>query len=317
MEERRHPSINARGARITQRVRSFQRRLNRLSEQSFAYLLLSPTIIILVLLGVFPVLYSFGLSFFKYRLNVARPPVFVGLANYGRMLTDPDFWSSIVKALYFTVLMVSLTVILALIVALLLNQNLKGKTFYLAALLIPWAVPKVVGGLIWKWIYDGNYGILNAIAVKLGLIKQYQWWFVRSPVLALSLIVMVEVWRSIPFAAVLLYAALNNIPSHLYRAAHIDGANAWQRFRFVTLPGIKYVLMVVLILQTTWALKTFDTIYILTSGGPGTSTMVTYFYVYRNAFDYLDIGYGSALAYTLAMLVLGLAIIYKRALRKT
>lgn len=305
-----NPGPKARG------LHGLQARLNRMSEKHFAYTLLFPTAFVMVLLGVFPILYSFGLSFFKYRLNMPRPPVFVGFANYGRMLTDPVFWSSLVKALYFTGLMVGLTVVLALVVALLLHQDLKGKTLYLAALLIPWAVPKVVSGLIWKWIYDGNYGILNVIALKLGLIDQYQWWFVKSPFLALTLVVVVEVWKNMPFAAILLYAALSNVPSHLYRAAQVDGATIWQRFRFVTLPGIKYVLMVVLILQTTWALKAFDTIFILTKGGPGTSTMVTYFYVYQNAFDYLDMGYGSALAYTVSMLVLLLAVMYSRTLRK-
>ena len=293
----------------------FQKWASRISAGRFAFLLLIPAIVIVVVLGVFPVVYSFGLSFFKYKLNTPHPASFVGLSNYIKLLTNVEFWDSIIKTLFFTVVAVVLTTVLAILVALLLNQNIRGKTFYIAMLLIPWAIPKVVNGLIWRWIYDGNYGILNAIALKLGLIDQYQWWFVRSPFVALTLVVFVEVWKRIPFSAILLLATLQNIPSHLYKAAKIDGANAWQRFLFVTFPGLKYMIMVVLILDTTWTLKTFDTIYVLTKGGPGTNTMVAYYYVYRESFEYLNMGLGAAGAYILTLLALFLAIFYFRLLR--
>ncbi len=289
---------------------------NRISEKGFALLLLFPTLLVVLGLGVFPIVYSLVLSLFTMRLNVPRPPSFAGLANYGRMITDAAFWDSILKTLYFTVATVGLVVLLALACALLLNQKIKGKALFLAILLVPWAIPKVVNGLIWKWIYDGNYGILNALMLKLGLISEYQWWFVKSPILALSLVVVVEVWKRAPFSVILLLATLQNIPPHLYKAAQIDGAGPWQRFRFVTLPGLKYMLMVVLILETTWTLKTFDTIYVLTKGGPANNTMVTYYYIYRTAFDHLDIGYGSALAYTLTLLALVLAVVYFRILKR-
>jgi multiple sugar transport system permease protein len=293
----------------------FQRWANRISAKNFAYLLLIPAVIIVVVLGIFPVAYSLGLSLFKYKLNTPHPARFVGLSNYAKLLTNIEFWDSIVKTLYFTVAVVGLTTLVAMLVALLLNQDIRGKTFLIAMLLIPWAVPKVVNGLIWRWIYDGNYGILNAIALKLGLIDKYQWWFVRSPITALNLVVIVEVWKRVPFSAILLLATLQNIPPHLYRAAKIDGANVWQRFRFVTFPGLKYMLMVVLILSTTWTLKTFDTIYVLTKGGPGTNTMVAYYYVYRESFEYLNMGLGSAGAYILTLLALLLAVFYFRLLR--
>ena len=307
---------NIRNVSLSPSGSSFHRWINRISSKGFVALLLAPTIIVMLLLGIFPIVYSLGMSFFKYKLNIPRPPSFVGLANYGRMLTDGQFWSSLVKTLYFTGATVGLTIGLALLIALLLNQDIKGKTIYIATLLIPWAVPKVVNGLIWKWIYDGNYGILNALALKFGLIEEYQWWFTKSSVLALTLVVIVEVWKRTPFAAILLLATLQNIPPYLYKAAQMDGATSWQRFRFVTFPGIKYMLMVILILQTTWSLKTFDTIYVLTKGGPANNTMVTYFYVYRTAFDHLDMGYGAAMAYAMTILAFVLAGIYFKVLKK-
>ena len=302
--------------RLLASASKLRRRLDRISEAGFAYLMLTPTIVVRVVLGSFPIVYSVGLSFFRYRLIVAAPPSFVGLANYARMLTDAEFWASLARTGYFTVTSVGLTVLIALITALLLNQDIKGKALYIALLLIPWAMPKVVSGLIWRWIYDGNYGIMNVIAGKLGIVNEYQWWCIKSPLLALTLVVVVEVWKRMPFATILLLAALGTIPPHLYRAAEVDGATPWQRFRFVTLPGIKYVLMVVLILETTWSIKVFDTIFVLTNGGPANATMVTYFYVQKHAFDYLDIGYGSAMGYTVTLLVLGLAIVYNRLLGK-
>jgi multiple sugar transport system permease protein len=314
-KDRDRGNVDSNAPMLNASASSFQNWASRISTTKFALLLLIPAIIVIVVLGVFPVLYSLGLSLFKYKLNTPHPPRFIGLANYGKLLTNIEFWDSIAKTLYFTVAVVGLTTLVAVLVALLLNQDIKGKTFYIAMLLIPWAIPKVVNGLIWRWIYDGNYGILNAIALKLGLIDQYQWWFVRSPITALTLVVIVEVWKRVPFSAILLLATLQNIPPYLYKAATIDGANSWQRFRFVTFPGLKYMLMVVLILSTTWTLKTFDTIYVLTKGGPGTNTMVAYYYVYRESFEYLNMGLGSAGAYILTLLALLLAVVYFKLLR--
>lgn len=289
--------------------------VSRTSDTTFARILLTPTAFMVMVLGIFPIVYSFGLSFFRYRLNRPGAPSFVGLGNYIRMVNDAEFWASMGRTLYFTVTSVGLTVLLGLAIALLLRRDIKGKTMFVTLLLIPWAIPKVVSGLIWRWIFDGSYGILNALAVKFGIVEGYQWWFNKSPIVALTLVVIVEMWKRAPFSAIMMLAGLNDIPAHLYRAAEIDGARSWHKFKYVTLPGIKHILMVVLILETAWSLKTFDTIYVLTSGGPGTSTTVAYYYAQKQAFNYLDLGYGSALAYTITLAVIGLTIFYSRALR--
>jgi ABC-type sugar transport system permease subunit len=284
------------------------------SEQLFALLLIGPMAAVLLIFGAFPILYSLVVSLFEWKLNIPRPPVFTGLGNYLRLFADPVFVSSLGKTLYYSVLTVGGTVALGLMIALLLDRDdIKGKGAVLAALIIPWAVPRVVGGLLWKWIYDGNYGIFNALLLQLGLIDKYQWWFGQSPWLGLTLVGLTQVWRDTPFAVLLFLAGLQSVPVHLHRAAMIDGATGLQRFRYVTLPSMRYVLLAVAVLQTTWALKTFDLVYVLTGGGPANKTMLTYLYVYRQAFSHLDVGYGSAMAYFVTLLVFVVAFGYYRA----
>jgi ABC-type sugar transport system permease subunit len=288
------------------------------SESFFAVLLIVPMLVVLLAFGVFPILYSLVVSLLEWKLNIPRPAEFVGLANYARLFTDPVFTSSLLKTLYYTVFSVSGTVLLGLAIALLLDRDdVKAKGLILALLIIPWAVPRVVGGLLWKWIFDGNYGILNAALLGMGAIDRYHWWFGESPLLALTLVGITQVWRDTPFSAMLFLAGLQSVPVHLHRAAMMDGATGVQRFRFVTLPSIRYVLLAVAVLQTTWALKTFDLVYVLTGGGPANKTMLTYLYVYRVAFSYLDVGYGSAMAYFVTMLVFVVAFFYYRLAGRT
>lgn len=285
------------------------------TEPRFAYAMLAPMTLITLGLAIFPVAYSLYLSLHQWRLTRPNPPRFIGLENYQRVFTDPLFQASVWKTLYFSVLTVGLTVSVGLAVALLLNRpEVRAKGLLLSIIVIPWAIPNVVGGLMWKWIFDGNYGILNAAMVGLGITDSYRWWFNESPFVALAMVSIVEVWKNSPFCVVLFLAGLQNVPRNLYRAASMDGATPVQRFRFVTLPNIRLVVLAVLVLQTTWTLKTFDSIYVLTQGGPANNTLVTYFYVFRQAFSYLDVGYGSAMAYVVTMAVLLLTILYYRSL---
>lgn len=283
------------------------------SEPAFALMLVAPTLILLLLFGVFPIGYSVFVSLLQWRLNIPGVPTFIGLGNYARMFHDPVFTASLGKTLYYSVFAVVGTIALGLATALLLDrQDVKGKAFLIAVLVVPWAVPRVSAGLMWKWIYDGNYGILNATLLHLGLIHQYQWWFTGSQWVALSLVALTQIYKDSPFAAMLFLAGLQTVPVHLQKAAMMDGATRAQRFWFVTLPSMRFVLLAVMILETTWALKTFDLVYVLTGGGPGNQTMLTYMYVYRQAFSYLDVGYGSAMAYFVTFVVFVVAFGYYR-----
>jgi multiple sugar transport system permease protein len=286
------------------------KKVDSLDDEKFSFLISSPALLFFLVLGLFPIIYSLGFSFMKYRLNMVSGWKFIGLTNYITMFHDPIFLSSLVKTAYYTVVTVGLSTGLGLIVALILKQSFIGKRVFLLVMLIPWAIPKVVNGLMWKWIYDGNYGILNAILLKLGIIHQYQWWFVNSPLVAMTLVIVADVWKNVPFAALLILAALQGVPLSLYEAAKCDGANIWQQFRHITLVSIRYTLMMVLILQTMWSFKAFDLIYTLTRGGPGNNTTITYFYVYQQAFDYLNLGYGSALAYFVTLVIILFSVFY-------
>jgi multiple sugar transport system permease protein len=280
------------------------------SEGAFALGLLSPTLLMLVVLTGFPILYSIWLSFTDLILSRGPRGSFVGLENYAALFRNETFVASLWKTGYYSVSFLAATLVLGMLVALLLNQEFKGKSFVITCLLIPWAIPKVVNGLIWKWIYDGNFGILNAVLLKLGLIDQYKFWFGESPFLAIFLISFANTWKLMPFVALMLLAALQTIPRELYDAAKVDGANVFQRFAKVTVPQLKYSLIIIFILQTAAAVKLFDIIAVLTQGGPGDMTMVTYYYIYRIAFDYMKLGSASAGAYIVTLAIAVLAVVY-------
>ena len=285
-------------------------RLERMSEHGFGLLLLTPAFLLILVLIAYPIVYSLYLSLTDLVLSRSPVPRFVGFGNYGEMLRNPIFLASLWKTGFFSVSFLLATTVLGMLVALLLNNNFWGKNLVITSLLIPWAIPKVVNGLIWKWIYDGNYGIFNAILVKLGFISDYRFWFGQSPLTAILLISIANAWKLMPFVALLILAALQTIPKTLYEAAKVDGANAFQRFYKITVPQLKYALIIIFILQTTAAVKVFDIIAVLTQGGPGDTTMVTYYYVYRVAFDYLSIGSAAAGAYLVTAVIVVFAIVY-------
>jgi len=290
-------------------------KLERLSDQWFSLVLLSPTAFLLICFALFPIGYSLYMSFHNVILSRPGPYAFVGLRNYLNIIRDPVFVNSLWKTAYFSTVVLIGSTSLGLAVALLLNKGFIGRSIVMSCLLIPWAIPKVVNGLIWKWIFDGNYGIFNALLLKLGIIDAYKFWFAESPVIGILLIAIASIWKNMPFVALVFLAALQTIPRTLYEAAEVDGANGWQRFIHVTVPCLRSALTIILILQTTWAIKLFDLIQVLTQGGPGDKTMVVYYYIYRQAFDYLNIGYASAGAYLVSLLITLLAIVYYKFLK--
>jgi multiple sugar transport system permease protein len=179
--------------------------------------------------------------------------------------------------------------------------------------LVPWAIPPVVNGLMWQWIYDAKVGALNGLLVGLRLIPAYRGWL-SDPVGALLALVTAHVWNALPVAVILLLAALQRIPGELYDAGRVDGSGAWQLFRHVTFPWLAQPLLVVLVLQTMLAIRVFDIIYVLTAGGPGTATTTLVWQTYLTTFDSLDFGLGNAYAYTVSLITLGLALVYFRVL---
>lgn len=289
--------------------------MKNIKESQFALLLLLPSLALFLGFGLFPLIYSLYLSFHNVILTKPGPYTFVGLGNYLSLLRDPVFLGSLWKTAYFSGLLIFGGTTLGMLLGLLLDQKFHGKTAVIALLLIPWAIPQVVNALIWKWIFDGNFGIFNALLTHIGVIREYKFWFSESPLLGLFVIALASMWKNIPFVALLILAALQTVPRELYDAAAMDGASSWSRFVHVTIPSIRYTLLIVLILQTTWAVKLFDLIQVLTQGGPGDYTMVTYYYVYILSFDYLNVGKGAAGAYIVVLIIFILAVIYYRLLK--
>lgn len=275
----------------------------------------APAIIVLLTVLAYPIVASFVLSFHRIRfVSQGLNYQFNGLDNYAELLKNQLFRESLLRSVYFTVVEVVAVIILALLVALLLNHPVGRHAFFRVVLLVPWALAPVANAVLWKWIYNANYGILNAILLGLGLVDKNVIWL-GSPWLALNMILVADVWKAVPFIALLLLAGLQNIPNYLYKAARLDGANTWQQFVYVTLPGIKTSLVISIVLQSIWALKVFDLIYVLTHGSPADSTVLLNYLSWRETFSNLDIGYGAAIANVLFVFMFMLSLAYIRVLR--
>ncbi|HET7031954.1 MAG TPA: sugar ABC transporter permease [Casimicrobiaceae bacterium] len=279
----------------------------------FAYLLNAPSLVAIFLLAAYPIVYSGWISLHKYNLKRPRVFQFIGLDNYAAILSSPEFWSALWITIQFTLLVVTSVTVLGVLIALLLNQRFPGRGILRTLILLPWAIPPVVNGLMWQWIYDSKIGALNGLLVSLGIIPEYRGWL-SDPTSALLALAFADVWNVLPLAVILLLAALQKIPAELYESARIDGAGPVQLFRYVTFPWLAQTLLVVLILQTLSAIRVFDVIYVLTAGGPGTSTTTLTWKTYLTTFETLDFGLGNAYAYAVSLITFGLALIYFRVL---
>ncbi|MEO7761821.1 MAG: sugar ABC transporter permease [Casimicrobiaceae bacterium] len=279
----------------------------------FAYLLNAPALIAIALLAAYPIAYSAWISLHKY--NLKRPNVFrfIGLENFATILEAPEFWSALWITVQFTLLVVITVSVLGVLVALLLNQPFRGRGIARTLVLLPWAIPPVVNGLMWQWIYDSKIGALNGLLVSLGLLSEYRGWL-SDPTSAILALAFADVWNVLPLAVILLLAALQKIPSELYESARMDGAGPFQLFRHVTFPWIAQTLLVVLILQTLSAIRAFDVIYVLTAGGPGTATTTLVWKTYLTTFENLDFGLGNAYAYMVSLITFGFGLVYFRVL---
>jgi ABC-type sugar transport system permease subunit len=287
----------------------------RPGERTLAVALVVPTLVVVFGLTVYPVFYAFWLSLHQRNLIKARNATpFIGLANYADVIADPYFWDSTRVTLYFTVISLVVQVVLGLGMALVLNERFVGRGLVRALILIPWAIPTIVNGVLWQWIYNANYGALNGLLLQIGLIDKPQLWL-GQPTRALNMIILADTWKVLPFYAVMFLAALQTIPSELYESAKVDGANAWWRLVHVTLPFLKPMLVVVLVLRTLQTFRVFDVIYILTQGGPAGGTRVISFYAYEVSFLNLNFGYGAAISFAIGVITLALALGYIRLLR--
>jgi len=286
-----------------------------IGDNTRAWLLNAPALLVIALIIGFPIGYSFWLSLQRNNLKQPAKRGFLGLDNYLSLITDQTFLTSISITTAFTVVVVLVTTGLSLVLALVLNETFIGRGVLRSLILLPWAIPGVVGGLMWRWIFDAKVGALNGLFVGLGVIQDYQP-FLATPTSAFLVIVAAEVWGMLPFASMILLAGLTAIPAEMYDAARVDRAGAIQRFRQVTLPWLLHPLLMVLILQTMGAFRAFDIVYLLTGGGPGESTNVIALQAIRTALTYTDIGLGSAYAYVIMLITLVISVGYVMLLHK-
>jgi multiple sugar transport system permease protein len=275
-------------------------------DQKSALLFLSPMMIVLLVVAVFPVLYSFWISLFDLKLTRPHRVPFVWFDNYGKIFHDSLFWESVGRTTTFTVTSVAAVMVIATLMALLLNEDFRGRRILSAILLIPWAIPYVANGLMWKWIYDSGYGALNGLLLQLGFIHKYLVWLGDADK-TLFLIANAFVWKELPLATILLLVTLKSIRADLYSAAKVDGANVWQRFVHITLPSLVPGFALVMIYETMMAIRHFDLFFILTEGGPAEASHVVAWEVYVETFRKLAFGTGAALAYIMAIATFTLA----------
>ena len=284
--------------------------------QPFLFFVLnSPAILLLLGLVLYPIVYSFWLSLHAYNLRQPNRVRFIGLDNYATVLSSDQFWSAAGNTALFCAGSISLTVILGTLLALLLNESFPGRGVLRAVMLLPWAIPPVVNGLIWQWLLDGQHGLINALLLGAGLISEPQAWLSQTST-AMPALILAQVWNHVPFVAVVMLAALQTVPEELYDSARLEGAGVLQRFRHITLPWLSHALLLVLVTQTMVALRTFDIIYVLTGGGPGSATTVIAWLTYVTTFNLTDFGRGNAYAYLIALVTLGLSLLYIRMLWK-
>jgi multiple sugar transport system permease protein len=304
---------------ITQRPSGLTRRFLQgwrgdLGVNHLAFLLNLPTAVILLLLIAYPLGYAFYLSVHRVTMSSLRSghAPFVGLLNYLTVLQDPLFLKTLSRTLLMGTFSVVLMLAIGLFVAMAMNMGHSRISYVTRTLvLMPWAVPPIANGLMWSFIFNSRYGHLNATLYSLGFIDHFIR-FLSSPTLAVMAVIIAYVWRVVPFSALLYHAALAGIPKEVYEAAEVDGANAWQRFWHITLPLLRPVTAVLLILRTAFALMIFDEVFALTNGGPGDSTWTAAWYSYWNSFRLIRFDIGSASAFILATVIGFLAWFYIR-----
>ncbi|HHU33548.1 MAG: carbohydrate ABC transporter permease [Zhaonellaceae bacterium] len=288
----------------------------RRKENFLGFFLITPALIILFSVIIYPLLLNLIMSFQK--ILMMKPYLgtpFTGFDNYINTLEDPIFWRALRNTFIWTVSCVVLQISLGLGAALLLNAPIKGRGLFRGAMLIPWVTPGVVAALTWRWMYDGQFGIFNHILMKIGLIKQPIVWLGNYST-ALPAVIAEYSWKMFPFATVMLLAALQTIPKELYEAAEVDGATGWQSFRHITLPEIMPTLSLTTLLTSIWTFNNFDSIWLLTEGGPSYASETLTTYVYKAAFQAFNLGKASSIAFIMFMLLFGLVLIYARALRR-
>lgn len=286
-----------------------------LTEQKFAWIIILPAILIVFGIVIYPFIRTFIYTFQDMNLSMGGSGEFLGLANYIEILGDKEFWAAAGRTAYFSVVSIFIEVVLGIAIALLLNDKLKGMKVLTAIIIIPWAIPNVVSSSMWKWIYHPEYGALNALLTQLHIIPDYQSWL-SSPWMALNMVIIADAWKTTPLVAIFMLSALKLVNHSVYEAAVVDGAGIIRRFFSITLPYLKPMLLVIVVMRTMETFKVFDLIYVITRGGPANGTMVLGYQAYSEVFENLNYSAGATYSYLIAFMIGILTLAYIKLLKR-
>lgn len=278
------------------------------------YLLMLPAVFIMAALYGYPIILTIIRSFHEVNL-LNNEMVFLGFDNYSKNFQDPAFYKTLQTTFEYTALTVALKVFLGFFFAYILSRKFYLKKSMRFLVLVPWAIPQVAVSTLWKWILDGNYGYLNYYLQKFGLISE-NISFLSDPKLAFISTAFVDTWIGIPLVCMMFLGALDSIPKSLYEAADMDGASYLDKFKDITLPGIKKVGTTIVILVTIWTFTSFNVIYILTEGGPMRATETLIIKIYQDAFSRFNLGMASAVSVVTMVILIGLSLIYLKVVTK-
>ncbi|MEM4311012.1 MAG: sugar ABC transporter permease [Nitrososphaerales archaeon] len=284
-------------------------------EGALGYAFVSPTVFLIVALILYSILRGIQLSFYDIHLLRGGEDIFVGFQNYIRMANDPVLPNVILNTFIWIAFGVSLTVLLGLATALFLDLKFRARTFLRVVILIPWVLPDVDVGAIWKWLLDTQVGILNQFLITIGIIKNPIEWL-SSPDLALFSVTGVMIWRLFPFIGLLTLAAMQTIPTELYEAANVDGASRYGKFRHITLPHLAFTLILGSLILTIWFMNNFAIIWITTGGGPGHATDTLATYIYKVAFQFLRMSDAATISVVTFSIIGIFSLVYLFVLRK-
>jgi multiple sugar transport system permease protein len=285
--------------------------MNRPAHSSTGWLLSSPYLLFFALFTAYPLVFSLILVF--HRWNIVSPMAFIGLGNFQDLLGDPLFWKALLNTFRFLVIHIPLQVAVALLLAAALNESLKGRVFFRAAFFLPVVISGVVVTILWKQLYSTETGIFNQLLAIIGLPKVP--WLTHTA-WAMPSIAVMATWKNVGLYTILLLAGLQSIPRELYEAAELDGAGKWQQFRYITVPVINPVLLMVVILSTINGFNLFIEPYVMTGGGPLNSTLSVVLYIYKQAFSFYKMGYAATLGFTLALVIFAVTAVQRRVLER-
>jgi multiple sugar transport system permease protein len=299
---------------VESRSSGFLGRTNSLDRsRKTGWILVIPALFVVAFVLVYPVVQTIFLSFGETELSGSA--TFVGLKNFQRLMKTPRFWTALTNTLVFTAVTVPIELVIGLGLAVMLNKAFYGRGIVRLAVLFPWALPTALNALMWRWMYNTDFGIFNALLIQSGLVNESINWLGRIPLAMISMMI-VSIWKTSSFMALILLAGLQAIPDELYEAGIVDGTSGWSAFWHITLPLLRSTIMVALLLRSMDALRAFELPFNLTDGGPVTSTETLSLYAYKNLFQYVDFNFGASVVILQFIIILTLSLVYVRSIKR-